>query len=276
MAYKTILVCLNELTRIPQLLTAARQLGTIFEAHITGLYVIPGVEVYPNPDLVSPTPYDDSNRRKYEEKLSNIRAEFEAAMKKDGLSFDFHEVDAVAPQIAAEVAKEARAADLILVSATSRDDWTGVESDFVERLVIAAGTPVLILPFKGDGTLKLDGVVLGWDNGREASRTAFDAVPLLKLTKCVHIVTVDAALKGTVPGASIAEALDRHGIKSKTVNASSDGLGIGETLIRAARDYGASMIVMGAYGHSRFTEFIFGGATRDIVQNLDRPIFMSH
>lgn len=276
MAYKTILVCLNELKRLPQLIAAARQLGSTFDAHITGLYVIPGVEVYPNPDMVSPMPFDDSNRRKYQEKLAKVKADFEAGMKKDGLSFDFHEVDATAPQIGPDVAKEARAVDLIIVSATDRDNWTGVESDFVERLVIAAGTPTLILPFKGEGTLKIDEMVLGWDDSREASRTAFDAVPLMKLAKCVHIVSVDAPLRGMVPGAAIAEALDRHGIKTKTVNVSSDGAGVGETLIRAATDFGASIIVMGAYGHSRFTEFIFGGATRDIIRNLDRPIFMSH
>lgn len=276
MAYKTILVCLNELKRLPQLIAAARQLGSNFDAHVTGLFVIPGVEVYPNPDLVSPVPFDDTNRRKYQEKRATVRKEFESGMKKDGISFDFHEVDATAPQIGPDVAREARAADLIVVSATDRDAWTGVEPDFVERLVIAAGTPTLILPFKGDGALKIDEIILGWDDSREASRTAFDAVPLMKLSKCVHIVTVDAALNGTVPGASIAEALDRHGIKSKTVNVSSDGLGIGQALIRASRDYGASMIVMGAYGHGRFTEFIFGGATRDIIRSIDRPIFMSH
>jgi nucleotide-binding universal stress UspA family protein len=276
MAYKTILVCLNETSRLPQIISAARQLGVKYQAHITGLYVIPGVEVYPAGIDAVGVGYNDVNRRFYQDKLKQVRAEFEAAMKKDGLSFDFHEVDALSSQISREVAQEARAVDLMVVSATSKEDSLGVERDFVETLVIAAGRPVLVLPFKGEALPNMDEVILGWDDSRESSRAAFDALPFLLTSKRVNIVTVDAAPRGMMPGAAIAEALDRHGIKTTTTNVSSDGLGIGETLLRSARDEGAGLIVMGAYGHSRFTEFVFGGATRDIIKRLDRPVLMSH
>jgi nucleotide-binding universal stress UspA family protein len=276
MAYKTILVCLNETSRLPQIISAARQLGVKYQAHITGLYVIPGVEVYPVGIDAVGVGYNDVNRRFYQDKLKQVRAEFEAAMKKDGLSFDFHEVDALSSQISREVAQEARAVDLMVVSATSKEDSLGVERDFVETLVIAAGRPVLVLPFKGEALPNMDEVILGWDDSRESSRAAFDALPFLLTSKRVNIVTVDAAPRGMMPGAAIAEALDRHGIKTTTTNVSSDGLGIGETLLRSARDEGAGLIVMGAYGHSRFTEFVFGGATRDIIKRLDRPVLMSH
>ena len=48
MAYKTILLCLTEMDRVPQLLAAGRKLGTDHDAHVTGLYIIPGIQVYPN------------------------------------------------------------------------------------------------------------------------------------------------------------------------------------------------------------------------------------
>ncbi len=276
MAYKTIMVCLNEISRLPQLLTAARSLAVKFGAHITGLYVIPGIEVYPANAYAAGANFYDGNRTYYQEKLPKVRTEFEAAMKQDGLSFDFHEVDSVYPQIAHDVLEEGRAVDLIVVSATDQGDVMGVEYDFVERLVIAAGRPVLVLPHKGEAWPKMEEVILAWDDSREASRTAFDSVPFLQTASRTHVVTVDPNGRGSVPGAAIAEALDRHGIKAKTLTVSSDGLGIGETLLRTAKDQGAGLIVMGAYGHSRFTEFVFGGATRHMVRNLDRPIFMSH
>ncbi len=50
----------------------------------------------------------------------------------------------------------------------------------------------------------------------------------------------------------------------------------GATLLRSANDQGVGLLVMGAYGHSRFAEFVFGGATRHVIQNLDRPVLMSH
>jgi nucleotide-binding universal stress UspA family protein len=276
MAYKTIMVCLNEISRVPQLIEAARSLGTKLDAHITGLYVIPGVEVYPATDYAAGASFYDGNRLFYQGKLPKIRAEFEDAMKKDGLSFDFKEIDSVFPRIAQDVLEEGRAVDLIVASATNREAVTGVESDLIERLVIAAGHPILVLPAKGNAFPKLEEVILAWDGSREAARSAFDAVPLLKLASRTQVLTVDPNGRGSVPGAAIAEALDRHGIKAKTLTVNSDGQGIGEAVLRSARDQGANLIVMGAYGHSRFAEFVFGGTTRHMIRNLDRPVLMSH
>ncbi len=276
MAYKTILLCLNEIDRLPQLLSAARDLGAKFKAHMSGLYIIPGIQVYPSAGYaVTPDVYD-GNRKYYLDNEAKVRAEFEAAMKADGLSFDFHLVDSNSPLIANDVISQGRNADLIVVSATDRKSMRGVEFDFVERLIIAAGRPVLVLPFLGDRKLNFDDVLVGWDNGREASRAVFDALPILQKAKRTRIASIDATAKGSMPGASIAESLDRHGVKVELSNLTSDGQTAGETLLRAASDYGSGLIVLGAYGHNRFTEFIFGGVTRHVVHNLDRPVLMSH
>ncbi len=276
MAYKTILVCLNEIERLPQLIAMARNLGVKFGAHITGLYVVPGIEVYPEPASAVGASVYDGKRVYFQEKISKIRSDFETAMKQDGLSFDFHDVDSIMPNILQDVVEQSRSVDLIVVSATNRDKAVGVENDFVENLVIAAGRPVLILPFKGKSWPKMEEIVLAWDDSREASRTVFDGVPFMQLAQRTHVVTFDPDGPGTVPGAAIAEALDRHGIKAKTMTMSSSGLGVGELLMRTAHDQGAGLIIMGAYGHSRFTEFVFGGATRHIIRNLNIPVLMSH
>jgi nucleotide-binding universal stress UspA family protein len=276
MAYKTIMVCLNEIARLPELIAVAKGLGAQFNAHISGLFVIPGIEVYPSSAYAAGPGFYEGNRKYYHDKLPKVRLEFEAAMKKEGLSFDFHEVDSDFPQIVHDVIEQSRSVDLVVVSVPSERSVMGVEFDFVEKLVLSASRPVLVLPFNGEAWPDMDEMILGWDDSREASRAAFDAVPLLKIAKRVHVVTVDPEGPGTVPGAAIAESLDRHGIKAKTLTISSDGMGVGETLLRTAKDQGAGLIVMGAYGHYRFTEFIFGGATRHLVRNLDRPILMSH
>jgi nucleotide-binding universal stress UspA family protein len=276
MAYKTILVCLNEIDRLPQLIGTARELGEKFSAHITGLYVVPGVELVTPSAYAAGASFYDGNRIHFQNNSSKVKSAFESAMKQDGLSFGFHEVDSALPQISSEVIDEGRAADLILISATNRDAYSGVEQDFVERIVIAAGRPVLILPPKGEKWPKMEEIVVGWDDSREAARSTFDALPFLVAANRTHIVTVDPSARGTVPGAAIAESLDRHGVKAKTMSVSADGMHIAETLMRTARDQGAGLIVLGAYGHNRFTEFILGGATRYMVRNLNLPVFMSH
>ena len=49
-----------------------------------------------------------------------------------------------------------------------------------------------------------------------------------------------------------------------------------DILLVTAKSVGADLLVMGAYGHSRVREFIFGGVTRQILQTADMPVFMAH
>ena len=197
-----------------------------------------------------------------------------------GIVHDFHQIDARTPVIADEVVAAGRVADLVVVSATNPDEITGVERDFVEQTVMAPGRPVIVLPYKGEATISLDEVVLGWEGGREAARATFDALPLLKKAKKVRVVRTDPqkdpSLRGSVAGADLAETLARHGVKAEAQGYPTDGQDEGQALMRCAEDSGAGLIVMGAYGHSRLAEFIFGGATRFVLNRLDRPVLMSH
>ncbi|MBI2720083.1 MAG: universal stress protein [Rhizobiales bacterium] len=280
MTYKTILVSLNEIGRLSQVVAAASELGRSMGAHISGLYVIPAVQVYPSVGFEAAPQVFEGNRTFFKDNAAKVREAFEVAMKRDGLNSDFHAIDARTPLIADEVIASGRSADAILVSATNPDEVTGVERDFVEQVIMGAGRPVIILPAKGEVKLLLSDIVVGWDGGREAARAAFDALPLLKAAKTVRIVRADPqkdpSLRGAVPGADLAETLARHGVKSETQGFPTEGYDAGQALMRCADDCGAGLIVMGAYGHSRLTEFIFGGATRFVLTRLNRPVLMSH
>jgi nucleotide-binding universal stress UspA family protein len=276
MAYKTILLCLNEIDRLPQLIAAARSLATLSNGHVTGLYVIPAMQVYPSAAYSALPDTFDGNQVYFKDNLPKVRSAFEAAMQQDGLSFDFHVMESTSSLLGNDAIAQGRSADLIIVSATDGTQASGVEFDYVERIVIAAGRPVLVLPFRGNAELELDDVLIGWDNGREAARAAFDALPILVKAKNVRLGSVDEAPRGAVSAASIAETLTRHGVNVEITNIPSGGMATGEVLLRAASDFGAGLVVMGAYGHSRLAEFVFGGATRHVLKNLDRPILMSH
>lgn len=280
MTYKTILASLNEVGRLAEVIEAACTLGRKLDAHVSGLYIIPAVQVYPSVGFEAAPQVFEGNRTFFKDNAERVRSAFEAAMKKESLSFDFHLVDARTPVIADEVIAAGRTADIIVVSTTNPEEVTGVERDFVEQTVMAAGRPVIVLPYKGNAKIDLDEVVLGWDGGREAARAAFDALPLLKAAKKVRVVRADPqrdpSLRGSVPGADLAESLARHGIKAEAQGFPTDGADEGQALLRCADDSGAGLVVMGAYGHSRLTEFIFGGATRFVLTRLNRPVLMSH
>ena len=280
MSYKTILVSLNEVGRIAELAAAAVELARQTGAHVSGLYVIPAVQVYPSVGFEAAPQVFEGNRTFFKDNAQRVKQSFEQAMRGEGLPYDFHLLDARTPVIAEDVIAVGRSADLVVVSATNPDEITGVERDFVEQVVMAVGRPVIVLPAKGDAKISLKEIVVGWDGGREAARAAFDALPLLKTAEKVRIVRIDPqkdpSLRGSVAGADLAESLARHGIKAEAQGYPTDGQDEGQALMRCAEDHGAGLIVMGAYGHSRLAEFIFGGATRFVLTRMSRPVLMSH
>ena len=211
MTYKTILVSLNEVGRLPQVIGAAGTLGRILSAHVSGLYVIPAIQVYPSVGFEAAPQVFEGNRTYFKDNAAKVRTAFEEAMKREGLSFDFHQIDARTPLIADDTIAVGRSADVIVVSAANPDEITGVERDFVEQVIMSAGRPVIVLPAAGEAKFTLEEVVLGWDGGREAARAAFDAMPLLKAAKKVRVIRVDPQkdrdLRGAVPGADLAESL---------------------------------------------------------------------
>jgi nucleotide-binding universal stress UspA family protein len=280
MSYKTILVSLNEVGRLSELVAAAVTLARETGAHVSGLYVVPAVQVYPSVGFEAAPQVFEGNRSFFKDNGARVRQAFEEAMRREGLSHDFHQIDARTPVIADEVVAAGRVADLVVVSATNPEEITGVERDFVEQTVMALGRPVIVLPFKGKAAISLNEVVIGWDGGREAARAAFDALPLLKKAAKVRVVRIDPqkdpSLRGSVAGADLAEALSRHGVTAEAQGYPTDGQDEGQALMRCAEDSGAGLIVMGAYGHSRLAEFIFGGATRFVLNRLVCPVLMSH
>ena len=280
MSYKTILVSLNEVGRLSELVAAAVTLARETGAHVSGLYVVPAVQVYPSVGFEAAPQVFEGNRSFFKDNAARVKQAFEEAMRREGLSHDFHQIDARTPVIADEVVTSGRVADLVIVSATNPEEITGVERDFVEQTVMALGRPVIVLPYKGNAAVSLNEVIIGWDGGREAARATFDALPLLKKAGKVRVVRIDPQkdpiLRGSVAGADLAEALARHGVKAEAQGYPTDGQDEGQALMRCAADSGAGLIVMGAYGHSRLAEFIFGGATRFVLNRLVCPVLMSH
>jgi nucleotide-binding universal stress UspA family protein len=285
MTYRTILLSLNEVARLPELLEAAvtvarTQADKKAPIHVSGLYVIPAAQIYPSIGFEAIPQTFDGTQAFFREHQQKVADSFTGTMSREGLTFDFRLVESKLPVISDEVVNQARAVDLVIIAATDATAPTGVEQDFVEQVVMGSGRPVLILPNKGEALSAIKDVVVGWDGGREAARACFDALPLLRKASTVRIVSVDPqknpANRHAVPGADIAEALARQGVKATAESYPTEGLDPGQALLRNAADAGSSLVVMGAYGHSRLSEMIFGGATKFVLARHGLPILMSH
>ena len=149
---------------------------------------------------------------------------------------------------------------------------------FPERLVLAAGRPVLILPSAGRFPNIGARILVAWDASREATRAVTDAIPMLRLANTVHVMTVNPkhGEHGHVAGADIGFYLARHGVRVEIKTDHGAEIDVGNELLSRAADLDVDLIVMGGYGHSRLKEWVLGGATRTILESMTAPILMSH
>jgi len=278
MSYKTILVHLNDTRRAQAVLEPAVRLATRHNSHLIGLHVQASV---PAPPI--PLPYGQEV----------VRAVAAAQQKEtDEIAATFGRMTANQPFVAewrvekgphidpAEaVMDHSRAADLV-VAGQNDPDWDSTPlQDVAERLAIGSGRPVLVVPYVGRYPEIGRNVVIAWKASRESARAVFDALPILALAEQVQILEIqEGGARGTAPAVdtTIAAALARHGIKPTVRTSIAGDIGIGDEILSRIADMGADLLVMGAYGHSRMRELVFGGVTRHIARHMTVPTLLSH
>lgn len=142
-------------------------------------------------------------------------------------------------------------------------------------LLMRCGRPVLVVP-AGLDELNIRSAVIAWKDRREARRAVTDALPFLKRAARTFILNIDEGDGGSSSAKDIHAALARHHVDATIeVQPPSDGP-VAEQLIQFARSRKADLIVSGAYGHSRFREWVLGGMTRGLLGNCPFPCLMSH
>jgi nucleotide-binding universal stress UspA family protein len=153
--------------------------------------------------------------------------------------------------------------------------------EMVEQVVLHSARPTLILPYAMDsGRFDRIGtqVLVAWDDSREAARAIADALPLLRRAARVQVISWQKADEGSAAAARL-DALRRwlmwQGVVAE-VQVDTTPIDIAGTMLSRAADMNADLIVMGAYGHARWTEWALGGATRGMLESMTVPVLMSH
>ncbi len=278
MSIKTILLHVNDERRVAGLVDAAAQLATRYEAHLIGLYVMPPVPTLGATSMGASL--IKSGLAQFREEAKRVQIAFEAACKGRPFVAEWRLVDPRFQGVAETVMDHGHAADLIIAGQRDRSfDFTHL-LDVPERLAIESGRPTLIVPHAGRFASFGKRVTVAWNGRREAARAVFDALPLLKAADNVRIVWVnpqkEPGKSGDLPTAEIASALARHGVKCEASSTTATDIRVGDVLLSGLTDDGSDLLVMGAYGHSRLSEFVFGGATRHVLDHMTVPVLMSH
>lgn len=171
----------------------------------------------------------------------------------------------------------ARAADVVVTARQSRYPNL-LHGPDVANVMMQAGRPVLVVPPDID-SFSADRVLVAWKDTREARRAVSDALPLLTKAKEVSVVAIlepesnDAMTLAVTE--DVAKWLARHGVNATAIVRPDFG-GAGKSIEHAADELDADLIVAGAFGHSRFMEWLLGGVTRHLLRNSRGCVLFSH
>ncbi|MBB2962576.1 universal stress protein [Methylobacterium sp. R2-1] len=185
------------------------------------------------------------------------------------------EVPALAyPDLVGRLTARARLADLTILDAEARE--VDLDRDLIDGVLFASGRPLLVVP-TGRDVFSARRIIVAWDGSAQAARAANDALPFLRAAEAVEIVSVvgEKDLSTSVAGAEFAPHLARHGVNVSVTNVPVEG-DAAETLRRQVGLFGAEMLVLGAYRHSRLKEWFLGGVTHALLTRPPVPLFLAH
>lgn len=279
MPYRTILLHLDRGARTKERLEIAFAMAAAYDAHLVGLYALSSPRIPSYALAEAGAVIAEAEKRHRAEAVKAGEAVFRAAMARNpGAKAEWRASthDALGAALVS-----ARYADIVIAGQhppTSEDD-TSLARDFGEELVLAAGRPVLFVPYAGHFESVGKRILVAWNASRESARAVTDALPILQRAETVQVVAfepVQGDEHGDIPGADISLYLARHGVKVTAAQQKSGGVDVGSQVLSRAADLDADLIVMGAYGHSRLREIVLGGVTRTLLESMTVPVLMSH
>ena len=207
------------------------------------------------------------------------REKVEALLAASGQPVDLRVGEALARDLGRVAGVHARYADLCVMTRPGADGLDG-RHELVEGVLFNSGRPALIAPPGWQGKAIGSRPVLAWDASREATRALSESYDLIDGAEGVLVVTVDAKAKmfghGESPGANIAAHLARRGAKPEVHNIDGQNRSYADIILEQAAAFNADLIIMGGYAHARVREYLFGGATREMLDKANVPMLMAH
>jgi len=279
MALKDILVYLDQSKANAQRLDTAVDVAERFQARLTGLAIAQTAHI---PEFM-PAEFITHQEKAADERNAAVRQAFEKRLANSNVDWGWRAVTMTSPAEAPLdiLALHSHYADLTIVGQPNPDETDGsMPGDLPGKLALLSGRPVLGLPYAWHPQPVGRNVLVAWNATRESSRAVHDAMPVLEQAEEVRILamTRSGGLEGhgEQPGADIAAHLARHGIRAIAEHRVVKDIEVPDALLSSAADFGADLLVMGAYGRSRLREITLGGTSHGVLRSMTLPVLMSH
>jgi nucleotide-binding universal stress UspA family protein len=207
-----------------------------------------------------------------EKERTRTRGRVDERLKVECVQWDWQIFDGTT---ADALVNAARLGDILVMSLdTTSTGAPGHGRTLVSDVVTATRTPVLAVPLSVK-SMAFDRAMVAYDGGFEAANAVRAALPLLATCGAVRIAEVEAAPE-EFPITDVATYLSRHGVCAEIAVAQKGEISVEERLLHEAKAWSPDFVVMGAYGHGRWRETLFGGVTRFMLGELGVPLLLAH
>lgn len=279
MGYKTILAVLDTPKNAQQITDFSISLAEQFQSHVIGLHA----EALATVPLVAPMEIPDPSTVQALQDMAHaetldVEKIFRERATRNGTSHEWRSFLSSAGFSASSLVDSARNVDLV-IAAQGENTVLSESRAELENFLFESGRPVLLVPYILKQPKPIKRVLVAWNGSREAARATFDALPFLKAAEAVEVFSVDPAETRTqssaMAGAEIAATLARHGVNVTVVRQESDQLPASAAIENRLSDSSIDLLVMGAYGHKRWWEMLFGGVTRTVLESMTALTLLS-
>lgn len=269
MAYKDILVVIDDTPQSVTRLKLAVKLAHQYDACLTGIYVIPPL------DYMLAHEGKTTKVENAEELFGRSTAESEVSAK--WLAVDRADDSA---GIATSINHHAHMKDLVIIGqGQSGTGGASLPQDVTERVVLGAGRPVLIIPYAGTFTSVGERVIVAWKDGRAEARALGDAMPFLKNAKQVRVLTISPTDKSPhidLQNDDIVTHLEHHNINTVQENLITGKIPVANLLMQHAWENGCDLVVMGTYATITRNTMTVGPVAKELFKSMTVPVLMSY
>jgi nucleotide-binding universal stress UspA family protein len=279
MAYKTILTILTDPKEIAPVLEAAIGFAEGNGAHLdvlclgidrtqTGYYFAGATAVMHEETILQA-----------QSEAHALEQEARLILARSSLSWGVEAMVAQSASVSGLVARRSRFADLVILPKPYGKDQYADAPVIPEAAMFNGNVPVIILAEGAGLSATPTRAVVAWNDSPEAMIALRHALPLLQAATAVDICIIAPERHSpdvADPGAELSRMLARHGVKVSVSILAQTLPRVSEVIARHVADTDADLLVMGAYGHSRFREAILGGATRNMLEHAKVPVLMAH
>ncbi|MET4807242.1 universal stress protein [Limibacillus sp. MBR-115] len=213
--------------------------------------------------------------RNAREVADNLEKEFHEACERDGIENAWLVIEGDHVELMSE---HAHTADIIIAAQPIIEHLEDhFRTRLPEELVMQSGLPVLVIPRGFDPENQIGKkVVLAWKGTREAVRAIRDSMTILASAEKVLVLTVGADAGDALSKLEVMEHLRRHGVNGEARNLAEIPDSVGKAILDFAETQGCDLIVLGAYGHTRWRQILLGGVTHEVLADSKIPLLMSH